>query len=165
MSISANTTLMTFFDLIKDRLATVLKTGDTTAKNNIFVVDKFRPQNPAVPAFQIEPLTLQSIGEQSAMNAMHLEYRVHAIVKVEQDFGKGSEQALLADGTTTSGAAARGAFALAVKAADRLIGYKPNDACASQIFMRLENTGHMDLEGITTAAASFRTMIRLMNDG
>lgn len=156
---------MTFFDAIKDRLASVLKSTDTTAKNNIFVVDKLRLQNPAVPALQIEPISLQSIGENSAMNAMHLEYRVHTVVKVEQDFGKGSEQAMLGEGATTSGAAARGAFALAVKVADTLIGYKPNTGSEAQVFLRLENSGAHEMEGLTTASASFRTMIRLMNDG
>lgn len=165
MSITATTTIHTFFDLIKDRLASVLKSGDTTAKNNIYVVDKLRLQNPAVPCIQIEPVSLGAIGEHSAMNVMSLEYRVHAIVKVEQDFGKGSEQAMLGEGTTTSGAAARGAFAMAVAIADRLIGYKPNTGSESQVFLRLENGGNAELEGLTHASAYFRTMVRLFADG
>lgn len=165
MSITNTTALHTFFDLIKDRLASVLKTGATTALNNIYVVDKLRLQNPAVPCLQIEPLTLQIIGENSAVTAMNLEYRVHAIVKVEQDFGKGSEQAMLAEGPTTSGAAARGAFAMAVAVAERLRSYKPNDGSDAQVFLRLENGGNAELEGLTHASAYFRTMVRLFADG
>lgn len=165
MSVTGTTSLHTFFDLIKDRLAPVLKTAEAVARNNIYVVDKLRLQNPAVPCIQVEPVSLASIGENSAMNVMSLEYRVHAIVKVEQDFGKGSEQAMLGEGTTTSGAAARGAFTLAVKIADTLIGYKPNPGSECQVFLRLENGGNAELEGLTHASAYFRTMIRLFQDG
>lgn len=165
MSISDTTNLHNFFDAIKNRLAHVLHSGDSVARNNIFVVDTLRWQNSAVPALQVEPVSLVSIGEQSAMNVMVLEYKVHAIVKVEQDFGKGSEQAMLGLGPTTSGAAARGAFVLASAVADRLIGYKVNDASDVQVFMRLERGENNDMEGLTSASAYFRTMIRLFSDG
>ena len=165
MSITASTTLQAFFTSIKNTLAPVLHAGDTVAGNSIFVVDRLRLQNMAVPCLQLEPVTITSMGENSGMNIVHFEYRVHAIVKVELDFGKGSEQALLAEGSTTSGAAARGAFALAVEVVSALIGTKPSAGSEVQVFMRLENGGGADLEGLTTASATFRTMLRLTNDG
>lgn len=165
MTISATTNLNAFFGSLKNRLAHLLHENDATARNNIFVVDALRFQNTAVPALQIEPVSLVSIGEQSAMNVMVLEYRVHAIVKVEQDFGKSSDQAMLGLGPTSSGAVARGAFTLATAVADRLIGYKVNDASEVQVFMRLERGENNDVEGLTSASAYFRTMIRLFADG
>ena len=72
---------------------------------------------------------------------------------------------MLAEGATTSGAAARGAFALAVEVVSALIGTKPSAGSEVQVFMRLENGGGADLEGLTTASATFRTMLRLTNDG
>lgn len=158
MSITASTTLETVLNLIRFRLSYLFDTGASTASNRVMVVDRLRLQDGAVPNLQIEPLSLQAIGEYTSMNVMVFEYKVHAVVKVELDIGERSQKRMVGDSS-------KGAFTWAVRVADRLIGYKPNDGSEAQSFMRLENGTHDDVAGLASAAAQFRTMVRLMNDG
>ena len=136
----------------------------TVASNRVFVVDRLRLQDGAVPNLRIEPLSIQAIGEYSSMNVMAFEYKVHAVVKVELDQGQRAQKRMVGD-KPVGGAYPKGAFKWATDVADRLIGYKPDNGSESQVFMRLENGTHDDVEGLASAAAQFRTMLRLMTDG
>lgn len=163
MSITASTTLETVLNLIRVRLTYLFDPAAVTASNRVMVVDKLRLQDAAVPNLQIEPLNLSAIGEYSSMNVMAFEYKVHAVVKVELDQGERSQKRMIGDAPV--GGNPKGAFVWAVKAADRLIGYKPNLGVDSQVFLRLENGTHDEVAGLASAAAHFRTMVRLMVDG
>jgi hypothetical protein len=158
VSITTTTTLETVLDLIRLRLTYLFDTQAATASNRVMVVDRLRLQDASVPNLQIEPLNLQAIGEYTSMNVMVFEYKVHAVVKVELDMGERAKKRMVGDSE-------KGAFAWAVRVADRLIGYKPNTGSEPQSFMRLENGTHDDVAGLASAAAQFRTMVRLMNDG
>lgn len=163
MSITASTTLETVLNLIRVRLTYLFDPAAVTASNRVMVVDKLRLQDAAVPNLQIEPLNLSAIGEYSSMNVMAFEYKVHAVVKVELDQGERSQKRMIGDAPV--GGYPKGAFVWAVKAADRLIGYKPNTGTEAQTFLRLENGTHDEVAGLASAAAQFRTMVRLMTDG
>lgn len=163
MSISASTTLATFFGAIVTRLTGSL--GVTIASGRIFVVDKLRLQSASVPNIQLEPISLTVLGEHAGVNAMSLEYKAHAVVKVEQDIGKRETRSLLADAPTV-GVLPRGAFPLALQVASTLQGWEPSSTWGdAQVLLRVEGGIQDDVEGLTTAYAQFRTMIRLMNDG
>ena len=164
MSITASTTLEVMLNLIRVRLSYLFDPAAVTASNRVFVVDKLRLQDGAVPNLQIEPISLQAIAEYSSMNIMAFEYKVHAVVKVELDQGQRSQKRMIGD-SPGGGAYPKGAFKWATDVADRLIGYKPNTGSESQVFLRLENGTHDDVEGLASAAAHFRTMVRLMADG
>lgn len=166
MSITATTTLGAVMTLLRTRVSAVL-TGDpaqATPIERVAVVDKLRLQDSGLPCIQIEPVSLQSIAEYTSMNVMSFEYRVHAVVKVELDMGKRSEKRMVG-GLAYGDPYPRGAFTLAVAVCDRLIGYKPNTGTSPQVFQRLDSGQHDDVEGLASASASFRMMIRLMVDG
>lgn len=163
MSITASTTLEAMLDLVRFRLTYLFNTSATEASNRVMVVDKLRLQDSAVPNLQIEPMNLSAIGEYTSMNVVAFEYKVHAVVKVELDMGERSQRRMVGD--PQYDIYPKGAFPWAVKVADRLIGYKPNAGCESQVFLRLENGTHDEVAGLASAAAHFRTMIRLMVDG
>lgn len=163
MSITASTTLETVLNLIRFRLTYLFDQSATTASERVAVVDKLRLQDSAVPNLQIEPISLQAIGEYASMNVMAFEYKVHAVVKVELDPGQRAQKRMIGDAPT--GGYPKGAFAWAVQVSDRLIGYKPNTGSEAQVFLRLENGTHDDVAGLASAAAHFRTMVRLMADG
>lgn len=163
MSVTASTTLETFFAALSARIVAQLPA--TLAGTRAFVVDKLRLQSSAAPSIQIEPVTLQTIAENTSVNAMVLEYRVHAVVKVEFDLGKRETKRLLGD-AATAGALPRGAFPLVVAIASGLSGWSiTGGASDAQVLLRVEGGAHDDLEGLASASAAFRTMIRVMNDG
>lgn len=162
MSISASTTLETFFAAVVTRLTAAM--GTTIASGRIFVVDRLRLQNSAVPNIQLEPVSLVTLAEYSGTNAMALEYKAHVVVKVEQDIGKRETRSLLAD-APTAGVFPRGAFPIAMLVASTLQGWEPSATWGdAQVLLRVEGGTHDELEGLTTAFAHFRTMIRTMND-
>lgn len=166
MSITATTSLEAVITLIRTRLSSLFTLDPNTATpvNRVFVVDKLRLQDAAVPNLQIEPLSLAAIAEYSSMNVMSFEYRVHAVVKVELDQGQRAEKRMVGN-TPVGENYPKGAFTWAVAVADRLIGYKPNNGSDAQVFLRLESGQSDDVEGLASASAHFRTMVRLMTDG
>ncbi len=162
MSVTASTTLETFFAALVTRIAAQLPA--TLASTRIYIVDKLRLQSSAVPSIQIEPVSLQIIGEQSGMNAMVLEYKIHAVVRVEFDLVDRETKRLLGDGS--AGTLPRGAFPLAFAVASGLKGWSmTNESSDSQVFLRVEGGAADDIEGLASAYAQFRTMIRIINDG
>jgi len=134
----------------------------TIASTRIFVVDRLTLQSGVVPSIQIEPLSLAVIGENSGMNAMMLEYRIHCVVRVELDLGKRDAKRLLMDGST--GNLPRGAFPLAFEVAKTLAAFDPSTGVDSQVLLRVENGQHDDVEGLASAFALFRTIIRTVSD-
>jgi hypothetical protein len=163
VSVTASTTLETFFAALSARIVAQLPA--TLAGTRAFVVDKLRFQSTAAPNIQIEPISLQTIGDQSSVNAMTLEYRIHAVVKVEFDIGKRETKRLLGD-APTAGTMPRGAFPLVVAIASGVSGWAMTNASSSaQVLLRVEAGSHDELEGLATANAQFRTLLRVMNDG
>jgi hypothetical protein len=163
VSITASTTLETFFGSIVTRLSSGI--GVTFATGRIFVVDKLRLQNAPVPNIQLEPISLSTLGEYAGVNAMALEYKAHAVVKVEQDIDNRSTRSLLAN-APMAGVLPRGAFPLAVQIASTLQGWEPDATWGdAQVLLKVEGGIHDEVEGLTTAYAHFRTMIRVLNDG
>lgn len=151
--ITTTTTLSAFFSSI----ATALATGLSYSSNRVFVVDRLRLQDSAVPNIQIQPISLSAVGDQTGLNVCAIEYRVHAVVKVERD---------VANRMTESLVGGRSAFLVANSAANLLRGHVPTGAGASnQVFMRLENGEHNDVEGLSSASAVMRSYIRLNDDG
>lgn len=134
----------------------------TIASTRIFVVDRLTLQSGVVPSIQIEPLSLAVIGENSGMNAMVLEYRIHAVVRVELDLGKRDAKRLLMDGS--AGILPRGAFPLAFEVAKTLAEFDPSAGVDAQVLLRVENGQHDDVEGLASAFALFRTIIRTVSD-
>lgn len=139
--------------------------GPTIATGRIFVVDKLRFQNAPVPNIQLEPISLATLGEYAGVNAMSLEYKAHAVVKVEQDIDNRATRSLLANPPSV-GVLPRGAFALAVQVASALQTWEPDATWGdAQVLLKVEGGTHDEVEGLTTAYAHFRTMIRVLNDG
>lgn len=163
MSITASTNLETVLELLRLRLTYLFDPAAVAAINRVMVVDRLRLQDTAAPNLQIEPLSLNAIGEYSSMNVMAFEYKVHAVVKVELDMGERSQKRMVGEGL--GGSLTKGAFPWAVRVADRLIGYKPNNGSEAQVFLRLDNGTHDDVAGLASASAQFRTMVRFMADG
>jgi len=160
VSITTSTTLESFFASMVTRIQSQLPA--TIASTRIFVVDRLTLQSGVVPSIQIEPLNLTTIGENSGMNAMVLEYRIHVVVRVELDLGKRDTKRLLMDGST--GILPRGAFPLAFEVAKTLAGFDPSTGVDAQVLLRVENGQHDDIEGLASAFAQFRTMIRTVSD-
>ena len=160
MSITTSTTLETFFASMVTRIQTQLPAS--IASTRIFVVDRLTLQSGVVPSIQIEPLNLTVLGENSGMNAMLMEYRIHVVVRVELDLGKRDTKRLLTDGST--GVLPRGAFPLAFEVAKTLSAFDPSAGVDAQVLLRVENGQHDDIEGLASAYAQFRTMIRTVSD-
>lgn len=165
MSITANTILENALILIRTRLTYLFDPDAVVPSERVMIVDKLRLHDSAVPNLQIEPVSLQAIAEYSSMNIMAFEYKVHAVVRVELDMGNRSQKRMVGQVDLATDALPVGAFEWAIKVADRLIGYKPNTGTESQVFLRLENGTFDDGAGLASAAAHFRTMMRLMADG
>lgn len=151
-SITASTTLGAFFSAIAGRIATQL----SYAGNRVFVVDKLRLQDSAVPNIQIEPISLSAAGDMSGLNVSLIDYRVHAVVKVEYDFAKRMTESLVDN---------KSAFLTANAAAEALIGYVPNSGSSEQVWMKLDAGTHDDLTGLVSASATMRSFVRIMADG
>jgi len=154
MATTNTTTIEAFFSAIATRLQSQL----SMAANRCFVVDKMMLVNSAVPNFQIEPSTLIIMGEETGLNVFAVEYKVHAVVKVEYDFdGKKGEQLTKATG-------AKGAFQRAFDAASALNKHEPTGA-ENQVFLRLDNGGVDETTGLAYATATFRSYVRVLADG
>jgi len=154
MATTSTTTIGAFFAAIAARLQSQL----SMAANRCFVVDKMMLVNSAVPNFQIEPSTLIIMGEETGLNVFAVEYKVHAVVKVEYDFdGKKDEQLTKATG-------AKGAFQRAFDAASALNKHEPTGA-ENQVFLRLDNGGVDETTGLAYATATFRSYVRVLADG
>jgi hypothetical protein len=151
-SITASTTLGAFFSAIAGRIATQL----SYASNRVFVVDKLRLQDSAVPNIQIEPISLSAAGDMSGLNVSLIDYRVHAVVKVEYDFAKRMTESLVDN---------KSAFLTANAAAEALIGYVPNTGSSGQVWMKLDAGTHDDMTGLVSASATMRSFVRIMADG
>ena len=150
--ITATTTLGAFFSAIAGRVATQL----SYASNRVFVVDKLRLQDSAVPNIQIEPVSLTALGDMSGLNGSAIEYRLHAVVKVEYDFAKRMTESLVDN---------KSAFLTVNAAAAALIGYVPNTGSSEQVWVRLDGGAHDDLTGLVSASATMRSFVRIMADG
>lgn len=150
--ITADTTLAAFFGSIRTRLNSQL----AYATNRIFIVDKLRMTDAAVPNLQIEPVSLTAVGDNTGLNVCTLEYRVHALVKVERDFEKSSTERLVGP---------KSAFLIARNVANALRLWKPDAGSTNQVFMRLDGGQHDDSAGLASASATFRCYIRLMDNG
>ena len=151
-SITASTTLGAFFSAIAGQIATQL----SYAGNRVFVVDKLRLQDSAVPNIQIEPISLSAAGDMSGLNVSLIDYRVHAVVKVEYDFAKRMTESLVDN---------KSAFLTANAAATALIGYVPNTGSSEQVWMKLDAGAHDDTTGLVSASATMRSFVRIMADG
>ena len=153
MSITTTTTLQAFFSGIASTIATAL----AYSTNRVFVVDRLRLQDSAVPNIQIQPVGMSAVGDQSGLNVCAVDYKVHAVVKVERDFAQRATESLVG---------ARSAFFVANIAANALRLYTPAGSGASnQVFMRLEIGEHNESEGLTSACATMRSFVRLNDDG
>lgn len=150
--ITATTTLGAFFSAIAGRVATQL----SYAGNRVFVVDKLRLQDSAVPNIQIEPVSLTALGDMSGLNGSAIEYRLHAVVKVEYDFAKRMTESLVDN---------KSAFLTVNAAAAALVGYVPNTGSSEQVWVRLDGGSHDDLTGLVSASATMRSFVRIMADG
>lgn len=149
--ITATTTLGAFFSAIAGRVATQL----SYASNRVFVVDKLRLQDSAVPNIQIEPVSLTALGDMSGLNGSAIEYRLHAVVKVEYDFAKRMTESLVDN---------KSAFLTVNAAAAALVGYVPNTGSSEQVWVRLDGGAHDDLTGLVSASATMRSFVRIMAD-
>lgn len=149
--ITATTTLGAFFSAIAGRVATQL----SYASNRVFVVDKLRLQDSAVPNIQIEPVSLTALGDMSGLNGSAIEYRLHAVVKVEYDFAKRMTESLVDN---------KSAFLTVNAAAAALVGYVPNTGSSEQVWIRLDGGAHDDLTGLVSASATMRSFVRIMAD-
>jgi len=155
MATTATTTIEAFLADIATRL-----TGapSAMAANRCFVVDRLRLVDTAVPNYQIEPSSMVIIGEETGLNIFLVDYKVHAVVKVEYDFdGKQTQRLTKATGQ-------KGAFQLALEAAVRLNKHEPTGA-ENQVFLRLDNGGVDEATGLGHATAHFRSYLRVMADG
>lgn len=154
MATSSTTTIEAFFAAIATRLQGQL----SVAANRCFVVDKLRLVDSAVPNFQIEPSALVIMGEETGLNIFVVEYKVHAVAKVEYDFDSKQTQRL------TKATGQKGAFQQALDAASALNKHEPTGA-ENQVFLRLDNGGVDETTGLAYATATFRSYVRCLADG
>jgi len=151
VSTTSTTTIGDFFKALATRLSSQM----SLSANRCFVVDKLHLQESAVPNFQIEPSSMVIMGDETGLNIFVLEYKVHAVAKVEYDFAKRMTERLVDN---------KSAFQEAFNAASALNKYEPTGA-ENQVFLRLDN-GTYDAEtGLTYATATFRTFVRVLADG
>ncbi len=151
MSTTSTTTIGDFFKALATRLSSQM----SVAANRCFIVDKLHLQDSAVPNFQIEPSSMIVMGDETGLNVFVLEYKVHAVVKVEYDFARRMTEKLVDN---------KSAFQEAFNAASALNKYEPTGA-ENQVFLRLENGNHDSQAGLTYATATFRTFLRVLADG
>jgi hypothetical protein len=151
VSTTSTTTIGDFFKALATRLSSQM----SVAANRCFIVDKLHLQDSAVPNFQIEPSSMIVMGDETGLNVFVLEYKVHAVVKVEYDFARRMTEKLVDN---------KSAFQEAFNAASALNKYEPTGA-ENQVFLRLENGNHDSQAGLTYATATFRTFLRVLADG
>lgn len=148
------TTIGTFFLAVRTRLQSQL----SVAENRVFVVDKLRLIDPNVPNFQIEPVSMNIIADESGTNAFYLDFRVHAVTKTEYDYSDKPTQKLI------RATLQKGAFQYATDAASALNKYEATGA-ANIVIMSIINGGVDTTTGMSHATATFRTMLRVFADG
>lgn len=148
------TTIGTFFAAVATRLQSQL----SVAANRVFVVDKLRLIDPNVPNFQIEPVSMTIMADESGTNAFYLDFRVHAVTKTEYDYSDKPTQKLV------RATAQKGAFQYAADAASALNKYEATGA-SNIVIMSLINGGVDLTTGLSHATATFRTMLRVFSDG
>ena len=154
MATSTATTIGAFFAAVITRL----NSQTSLASNRIFVVDKLRLQDSAVPNFQIEPVSMTILGDETGLNVFQLEFRVHAVVKVEYDFASKPTQAL------TRATASKGAFQYAVDIGSALNKHEVTGS-ENIVIMSVINGGMDDVTGLAHATITFRTLLRVYTDG
>ena len=148
------TTIGAFFSAIITRLSSQL----SVASNRIFVVDRLRLIDPNVPNFQIEPISMNIMADETGTNAFYLDFRVHAVVKSEYDYSSKPTQKLV------RATADKGAFQLATDVASALNKHEATGA-SNIVIMSLVNGGVDQTTGLSHATATFRTMLRVFADG
>jgi hypothetical protein len=148
------TTVGAFFTAVATRLQSQL----SVAANRVFVVDKLRLIDPNVPNFQIEPVSMNIIADESGTNAFYLDFRVHAVTKTEYDYSDKPTQKLV---RATS---QKGAFQYATDVAGALNKYEATGA-SNIVITSLINGGVDTTTGMSHATATFRTMLRVFADG
>jgi hypothetical protein len=148
------TTIGAFFTAVATRLQSQL----SVAANRVFVVDKLRLIDPNVPNFQIEPVSMNIMADESGTNAFYLDFRVHAVTKTEYDYSDKPTQKLV---RATS---QKGAFQYATDVAGALNKYEATGA-SNIVITSLINGGVDTTTGMSHATATFRTMLRVFADG
>lgn len=150
--ITATTTLGAFFSSIATQLSNQL----SYAQNRVFVVDKLSLQDSAVPNLQIQPMSMTAVANNTGLNVCDIQYRIHAVVRVERDFAKRQTERLIDD---------RSAFLVANSAANALRNFKPNTGSSNQVFVSLEDGAYDELTKLGSASVTMRSYIRLNDDG
>ena len=148
------TTIGAFFSAVATRIASQL----SLAANRVFVVDKLKLLDSNVPNFQIEPVSMNIMADEVGVNAFFLDFRVHAIAKVEYDFAGKTTQKL------TRATSAKGAFQYATDVASALNKYEATGA-SNIVIMSIIAGGVDEVTGLSHATATFRTMLRVFADG
>lgn len=137
-------------------LITRIQSQMTVAANRIFVVDKLRLQDAAVPNFQIEPVSMIPLAENTGVNVCLIEYRVHSVVKVEYDAGGRMTEKLVDS---------KSAFLQTNTVANALLGMAETTSYSRQIFVRMDGGVYDETHGLTTATGTFRCHVRTLSDG
>ena len=137
-------------------LITRIQSQMTVAAHRIFVVDKLRLQDAAVPNFQIEPVSMIPLAENTGVNVCLIEYRVHSVVKVEYDSGGRMTEKLVDN---------KSAFLQTNTVADALLGMAETTSYGRQIFVRMDGGVYDETHGLTTATGTFRCHVRTLSDG
>lgn len=149
--LTATTTLAVFFNA----LASAIETGATLPDNRVYVVDKLRLQDAAVPNIQIEPVSMVPLSPNTGVHVCLIEYKVHAVVKVEYDMGGRMTKRLVG----TKSAFLNANFVTAILAA-----MADTTSYSRQIFVRMDGGAHDDALGLTTAATTFQCHVRIQSD-
>ena len=153
-NLSATTTIGAFFAALATKIKTDLTW--TSAANRVFVVDKLRLQDSAVPNIQIEPVSMVPLAPNTGANTYVIEYKIHAVVKVEYDMGGRMTERLVDD---------KSSFLTANTVAGILIGMEDTTSYSRQICVRVDGGSHDDTLGLTTSAATFQCHVRTLSDG
>ena len=148
------TTIGTFFLAVRTRLQSQV----SVAENRVFVVDKLTLIDPNVPNFQIQPVSMNIVADESGTNAFYLDFQVHAVTKTEYDYANKPTQKLV------RATGAKGAFQYAADAASALNKYEAAGA-SNIVIMSIVNGGVDTATGLSHATATFRTMLRVFADG
>lgn len=152
-NLSATTTIGAFFAALATKIKTDLLW--TSAANRVFIVDKLRLQDSAVPNIQIEPISMVPLSENTGVDVCLVEYKIHAVVKVEYDMGGRMTERLVDD---------KSSFLTANTVVGILVAMADTTTYSRQIFVRMDGGAHDDTLGLTTAAATFRCNVRTLND-
>lgn len=151
-NLTTTTTIGAFFAAI----ASAIQSGASLAAGRVYVVDKLRLQDAAVPNIQIEPVSMIPLSENTGVQVCIVEYKVHAVVKVERDLAGRMTERLVDD---------RSSFLLANTITGILKGIVDTVSYSKQVFIRMDGGAYDEAEGLTTTAASFKCHLRTLSDG